>query len=72
MQVKKQESEPDMQKHTDSKLRKKFIKAVYCHPAYSTYIQSTSFKKPGWINPKLESRFPGEILMTPAMQMISL
>ena len=71
MQVKKQQSEPDMEQ-TDSKLRKKFIKAVYCHPAYSTYIQSTSFEKPGWINPKLESRLPGEISMTPAMQMISL
>ena len=47
MQVKKQQSEPDMQQQTDSKLRKKFIKAVYCHPAYSTYMQSTSLEKLG-------------------------
>ena len=52
-----------------SKLGKEYVKAVYCHPAYSTYIQSTSFKKPGWINPKLESRLPGETSITSDTQM---
>ena len=45
------------------------IKAVYCHPAYLTSMQSTSCEMPGWMNHKLESRFPGEILVTSDMQM---
>ena len=72
MQVKKQQLEPDMEQLTGSKLVKGYNKAAYCHAVYLTYLQSTSFEKPGWINPKLESRLPGEISMTPAMQMISL
>ena len=56
MQVKKQQLEPDMEQWAGSKLRKEFIKAVYCHPAYLTYMQSTSYEMPGWMNLKLESR----------------
>ena len=56
MQVKKQQLELDMEQQTGSKLEKEYIKAVYCHPAYLTYIQSTSCKMPVWINHKLESR----------------
>ena len=44
------------------KLKKEYVKAVYCHPAYLTYMQSTSLKMPGWMKHKLESRLPGEIL----------
>ena len=60
MQVKKQQLELDMEQWTVSKLGKKYIKAIYCQPAYLTYIQSTSCKMPGWMNNKLESRLPGE------------
>ena len=69
MQVKKQQLEPDMEKLTGSKLGKEYIKAVYCHPAYLTYLQSTSGEMPGWMKHKLKSRFPGEISMTSDMQM---
>ena len=57
MLVKKQQLESDMEQQTGSKLGKKYVKAVYCHPAYITYMQSTSCKKPGWMKHKLESRF---------------
>ena len=69
MKVKKQELEPDMEKRTDSKLGKEYVKAVYCHPAYLTYMQSTSFEMLSWMKHKLESRFPGEISITSDMQM---
>ena len=69
MQVKKQELELDMEKQNGSKLEKEYFKAVYCHPSYLTYIHNTSCKTPGWMNHKLESRFPGEILITSDMQM---
>ena len=59
-----------MEQWTGSKLGKKSIKAVYCHPAYLTYMQSTSYEMPGWVNHKLESRLPGEISTTSDMQMI--
>ena len=59
MQVKKQQL--DMEQWTGSKLGKEYIKAVYCHPAYLTSMQSTSWEMPGWINRKLESRLVGEI-----------
>ena len=49
---------------TGSKSRKEYVKAVYCHPAYLTYIQSTTCKMPGWIKHKLESRVPGEMSIT--------
>ena len=61
MWVKKQQLELDMEQHTDSKLGKEYVKTVYCHPAYLTYMQSTSCEMPGWMNHKLESRFQGEI-----------
>ena len=69
MQVKKQQIEPNMEPPTGSKLGKEFIKAVYCHPAYLTYMQSTSSEMPGLMKHKLESRFPGEISITSDMQM---
>ena len=48
---------------------KEYIKAVYCHPAYLTYVQNTSRKMLGWMKYKLESRFPGEISITSDRQM---
>ena len=57
MQVKKQQLEPDMEQQTDSKLGKEYFKAVYCHPAYLTYMQSTSCKMPDWRKYTLESQF---------------
>ena len=57
MQVKKQQLEPDMEQWTGSKSGKEYIKAVYCHPAYLTYMQSTSCEMPGWMKHKLESRW---------------
>ena len=61
--------EPDVEQQTGSKLRKEYIKAVYCHPAYLTYTQSTSYKMPGWKKHKLESRLLGKISITSDMQM---
>ena len=61
MQVKKQQLEPDMEQQTGSKLGKEYIKAVYCHSVYLTYMQGTSCKMLGWMNHKLESRLMGEI-----------
>ena len=61
MQVKKLQLEPDIEQRTGSKLGKEYVKAVYCHPAYLTYMQSTSCEMPGWMKHKLESRLPGEI-----------
>ena len=57
MQVRKQQLELDMEQQTGSKQEKEYVKAVYCHPAYLTYMQSTSCKMPGWRKHKLESRF---------------
>ena len=67
---KKQQLEPDMEQWTGSKLGKKYIKAVYCHPAYLTYMQRTSWEMPSWMKHKLELRFPGETSITSDMQMI--
>ena len=61
--------EPDMEQQTGSKLGKEYVNAVYCHPAYLTYIQSTSYKMLGWMKHKLESRLPGQISITSDMQM---
>ena len=61
VQVKKQQLEPDMEQWTGSKLGKEYVKAVYCHPANLTYMQSTSCKMLGWMKQKLESKFLGEI-----------
>ena len=70
MQVKKQQLELDMEQQTGSKLEKKYIKAVYCHPAYLTFIQSASYEMPGEMKHKLESRLLGEISITSDMQLI--
>ena len=72
MQGKKQQLELYMEQQTGSKLGKECVKALYCHPAYLTYMQSTSYEIPGWVNDKLESRLPGEISTTSDMQMIPL
>ena len=69
MQVKKQQLELDMEQRTGWKLGKEYIKAVYCHPAYLTYMQSTTCEMPGWMNHKLESRLLGEISTISDMQM---
>ena len=69
MQVKKQQLEPDMEQ-TGSKLGKEYVKAVYCHPAYLTYIQSTSCEMPGWMKYKVELRLLREISITSDMQVI--
>ena len=71
-QVKKQQLELDMKQQISSKSGKEYIKAVYCHPAYLTYMQSTSWETLGWKKHKLESRLPGEISITSDMQMIPL
>ena len=66
---KKQQLELDMEQQTGSKLGKEYGKAIYCHPAYLTYMQSTSCEMLGWMKHKLESRLPGEIPITSDMQM---
>ena len=65
----KQQLELDMEQQTGSKSGKEYVKAVYCHPAYLTYMQSTSCEMSGWMKHKLKSRLPGEISMTSDMQM---
>ena len=69
MQLKKQLLEPDMEQQTGSKSGKEYVKAVYCHPAYLTYMRSTSCEMLGWMKHKLESRLPGEISISSDMQM---
>ena len=69
MQVGKQQLELDMEQQTRSKMEKEYIKTVYCHPTYLTYMESTSCKLPGWMKHKLESRLPGEISITSDTQM---
>jgi len=59
-----------MEQWTGSKLGNEYDKALYCHPAYLTYMQSTSCKMPGYMKHKLESRFSGEISITSDAQMI--
>ena len=70
MQVKRQELELDMEQQTGSKSGKEYVKAVYCHPAYITYLQSTSYEMPGWMKHNLESRLLGEISITSDTQML--
>ena len=71
MQVKKQQLELDMEKWTGSKLGKEYVKAVYCHPGYLTYMQSMSGKMLGWMKHRLESRLSREISSTTSdMQLI--
>ena len=69
MQVKKQQLELDMQQQTGSKSGEEYVKAIYCHHGYLTYMQSTSWETLGWIKHKLESRLLGEISITSDMQM---
>ena len=71
MQVRKQQLELDMEQQTGSKSEKEYVKAVYCHPAYLTYMQSTPCEMPGWMKHKLESRLPREISITSDTQMTS-
>ena len=72
MQVKKQYVELNMEEQTGSKLGKEYIKAVYCHLAYLTYMQRTLCEMPNWMKHKLESRFLGEISLASDMQKTSL
>ena len=72
IQVRKQQLELDMEQLTGSKLGKEYDKAVYCHPAYLTYMQGTSCEMPDWMKHKLESRLLGEISSTSDRQMIPL
>ena len=69
MQVKKQQLEPDMEQWTGSKLGKGYIKTVYYHLAYLTYMQNTSCEMPDWMKHKLESRLLEEISITSDRQM---
>ena len=69
MQVRKQQLELDMEQHIGSKSGKEYFKAVYCHPAYLTYMQSTSCEMLGWMKHKLESRLLGETSITSDVQM---
>ena len=69
MQVKKQQLEMNIEQQTDSKSEKDYVKAVYCHPAYLSYMKSTSWEILDWIEHKLESRLLGEISITSDMQM---
>ena len=68
MGVRKQQLELDMKQQTGSKKEKEYVKAVYGHPAYLTYMQSTSWETLDWKKHKLASRFPGEISITSNMQ----
>ena len=69
MQVRKQQLELDMEQQTGSKSGKEYIKTIYCHPAYLTYMQSTSLEMLIRMKHKLESRLPGEISITSDMQL---
>ena len=69
MQDKKQQLELDMEQQNGSKSGKEYVRAVYYHSAYLTYMQSTSREMPGWMKHKLESRLLGEISITSDMQM---
>ena len=71
MQVKKQHLQLDMKQQTGSKLEKEYVKAVYCHPVYLTYMQCTSCEIPGWMKHKLKSRLPEDISITSDMQVTS-
>ena len=68
MQLNNQQLEQDLEQWTGSKLGKEYFKAVYCHPTYLTYMQSTSCEMVVWMKHKLKSRFQGEISITSDMQ----
>ena len=65
-----EELELDVEQQTGSKSGKDYVKAVYCHPVYLTYMQSTSWEMLGWMKHKLEPRLPEEISITSDLQMI--
>ena len=67
VQVKKQQLKLDMEQQTGSKTGKEYVKAVYCHPDYVTYMQNISCKMQGWMKHKLESRLLGEMSITSDM-----
>ena len=67
MQVKKQQLELDMEQQTGSKSGKKYIKAVYCHPTYLTYMQSISYEILDWLKHKLEISVTSDMQMTPPL-----
>ena len=69
MQVKKQHLELDMEQQTGSKSGKEYVKALFCHPAFLTYKQNTSWEMLDWMKYKLQSRFLGEISITSDMHM---
>ena len=69
MQVKKQLLELSMKQWTGSKLGKEYVKVVYCHPAYLTYMQSTSCEMLGWMKHRLDSRLLEDVSVTSDMQM---
>ena len=68
MQVRKQQLELDMEQQINSKSGKEYVKAVYCHPAYLTYMQTISYEMLDWMKHKMESTLPGEISITSDMQ----
>ena len=68
MKVRKQQLELDMEEQTVSKSGKEYVKAIYYHPPYLIYMQSTSCEMPGWMKHKIESNFLGEISITSDMQ----
>ena len=69
MQVKRQQLEPDMEQQIGSNLGQEYVKAVYCHPAYSTHMQSTLCEILGWMKHKVGARLPEEVSITLDMQM---
>ena len=69
MQVRKQQLDLDLEQQTGSKEEKEDVKAVYCHPVYLTYVQSTSHEMLGWMKHKVESRLPGKISIISDTQM---
>ena len=72
MQIRKLQLELDMEQQIGSKLGEEYVKAVYCHPAYLTYMQTISCEMPVWVKHKLESTLPGEISITSERQMTTL
>ena len=72
VQVKKQQLEPDMEQQTSSKLRKEYVKGIYCYPVHLIYMQNIWYEMPGWVNHKLKSKSLEEISTASAMQMIPL
>ena len=72
MQIKKQPLEPGVEQQAGSKLGIEYVKAVYCHPGYLTYMKSISWEMLGWMKHKLQSRLLGEISVASDMHMIPL